>query len=368
MKKIFIILSMFLLLCGCGNNENNILDKFVKKMENTDRYVLKGTMSIVSNEDTFTYDVVASKSKDDYYKVNLINKTNNHEQVILKNEDGVYVVTPDLNKSFKFQSDWPNNGSQSYLLDILLNDIVNDDKAIVSKDEKYNYIQCKVNYPNNNVLYSEKIYIDNDYNIVKVEVLDKDSNVKITLNVSDIDYKPKFNKEYFMLNSLIEEEKPEETTTKPKEEQEENNSNIVENKENIDNSNENKENIEETQNTSNILEEIIYPLYIPQNTHLSTKDTIETDNGNRAILTFSGDSPFVLVEEVSYRYDKMEIIPVNGDPLILADSVGALSNNSLYWTSNGIDYYLSSSSITPDELMVIAEGLSGTSIIVSSEK
>ena len=79
-------------------------------------------MSIVSNEDTFTYKVEASKSKEGYYKVSLINQTNNHEQVILKNKDGVYVVTPDLNKSFKFQSDWPNNGSQSYLLDVLLND------------------------------------------------------------------------------------------------------------------------------------------------------------------------------------------------------------------------------------------------------
>ena len=93
MKKIFIFLSMFLLLCGCSNNEGNVLDKFVKKIENVDKYILKANMSIVSNEDTFTYDVVASKSKEDYYKVSLINKTNNHEQVILKNEDGVYVIT-----------------------------------------------------------------------------------------------------------------------------------------------------------------------------------------------------------------------------------------------------------------------------------
>ena len=64
----------------------------------------------------------------------------------------------------------------------------------------------------------------------------------------------------------------------------------------------------------------------------------------------------------------MEIIPVNGEPLILSDSIGAISNNSLYWTSNGIDYYLSSTNMEPNELMVIAEGLSGTSIIVSSEK
>jgi len=93
MKKILIIFSMFLLLCGCGNNKDNVLDKFVKKLENTNKYTLKGIMSIVSNEDTFTYNVIASKSKDDNYKVSLINKTNNHEQVILKNEDGVYVMT-----------------------------------------------------------------------------------------------------------------------------------------------------------------------------------------------------------------------------------------------------------------------------------
>ena len=31
--------------------------------------------------------------KDDYYKVVLVNQTNNHEQIILKNEDEVYVKT-----------------------------------------------------------------------------------------------------------------------------------------------------------------------------------------------------------------------------------------------------------------------------------
>ena len=53
--------------------------------------------------------------KKDKFRVGLTNKTNNHEQIILKNDDGVYVITPSLNKSFKFQSDWPYNNSQIYL-------------------------------------------------------------------------------------------------------------------------------------------------------------------------------------------------------------------------------------------------------------
>ena len=387
MKKYIIILCMFLGLCGCGKSDN-VVKKFQNKIEKADNYILKGNMSIVSNEDTFTYKVEASKSKEGYYKVSLINQTNNHEQVILKNKDGVYVVTPDLNKSFKFQSDWPNNGSQSYLIDVLLNDVINDDKVHVEKD----YIQCKVNYPNNNTLYSEKIYLDKDYGVKKVEVLDQDGNVKITLNVNSINYKAKFKEEYFSLESLISDDEVKDeqdnidkknttttkknngetttttttkvgdatntttTTTTTKVQSEENND-IKE-----DNNNINEE------NTSNILKDIIYPLYVPQNTHLSTEDTISTDNGNRAILTFSGDSPFVLIEEVSRRFDELEIIPVNGDPLIMSDCIAALSNNSLYWTSNGIDYYLSSNSLDGKELMTIAEGLTGTSVIVSSEK
>lgn len=386
MKKYIIILCMFLGLCGCGKSDN-VIKKFQNKIEKADNYILKGNMSIVSNEDTFTYKVEASKSKEGYYKVSLINQTNNHEQVILKNKDGVYVVTPDLNKSFKFQSDWPNNGSQSYLIDVLLNDVINDDKVHVEKD----YIQCKVNYPNNNTLYSEKIYLDKDYGVKKVEVLDQDGNVKITLNVNSINYKAKFKDEYFSLESLISEDEVKDeqdnidkkntsttkknngettTTTTTTKVGDENNTTTtttttkVQSEEN----NDIKENDANEENTSNILKDIIYPLYVPQNTHLSTEDTISTDNGNRAILTFSGDSPFVLIEEVSRRFDELEIIPVNGEPLIMSDCIAALSNNSLYWTSNGIDYYLSSNSLDGKELMTIAEGLTGTSVIVSSEK
>ena len=94
MKKYLIFIFMFLFLCGCGKTNNeDIVKKFKDKIEKNNSYTLKGTMTILSNEDTFSYDVEASKSKDDYYKISLINKTNNHEQVILKNSDGVYVIT-----------------------------------------------------------------------------------------------------------------------------------------------------------------------------------------------------------------------------------------------------------------------------------
>lgn len=245
-------------------------------------------------------------------------------------------------------------------MDVLVNDVMNDDQVHIEKGEE-TFIQVRVNYPNNNTLYSEKIYLDKDHGVKKVEVLDQDGNVKITLDVNSIDYKPKFDDEYFDLDTLVTDEEILDDKENSKDKDIEEAKEKEEIKENVD------EKIEE-ESTGSILDDIIYPLYVPANTHLSSEDTISTDSGNRAILTFAGDSPFVLVEEVSRSFDEMEIIPVNGEPLMMADSIGALSSNSLYWTSNGIDYYISSTSLDSSELVTIAEGLTGTSIIVSSEK
>lgn len=364
MKKLVIALLSVFLLTGCGSKSStDVLKEFKDNINKKDSYVVSGEMVIVSNEDKFTYDVEASNKDNKYYKVNLVNKTNNHEQVILKNDDAVYVVTPSLNKSFKFQSDWPNNGSQAYLLDSLVRDIENDSEASVEKKDGDYVISSKVNYPNNSNLVKEKIYIDKDYKLKKVEVMDSDNNAKITFDVKNIDYNPKFNDDYFDLDMLVDVDctdcnNSSTTTTKPSDN---NSGNVTNESSSSDNSN-------ETESTSNILDDIIYPLYIPTDTYLSTKDTINTDTGNRVILTFAGEKPFMLVEEVSVKSDEFEIIPVYGEPLLMADTIGALSANSLYWTSNNVDYYITSETLSGEELLTIAEGMGNSSLIVNGEK
>ena len=131
-KKLFLCLvSICLILTGCGKkDEKTVLKGFQDKVENSDSYYLSGNMELVNNEDVYTYDVTVSYKKGDYYKIDLINTLDNHEQVILRNDDGVYVVTPSLNKSFKFQSDWPYNNSQVYLIQSIIDDILNDEGVL----------------------------------------------------------------------------------------------------------------------------------------------------------------------------------------------------------------------------------------------
>ena len=96
MKKIFkiLILATIFLITGCtSKNNTGILKTLEKKLNDSKSYYAEGTMEIINNEDSYKYDVKVSYQKQDYYKIELINKLNNHEQVILRNDDGVYVDT-----------------------------------------------------------------------------------------------------------------------------------------------------------------------------------------------------------------------------------------------------------------------------------
>ena len=96
MKKYLIIMMVIasLLVTGCGKNtEKSIIKNFEKKVQGADSYHIVGVLDITNNDDTYTYDVDVSYKKDDNYRVSLINKSNSHEQIILKNNTGVYVMT-----------------------------------------------------------------------------------------------------------------------------------------------------------------------------------------------------------------------------------------------------------------------------------
>ena len=352
MKKIGVLfLLLVFLTCGCGKvNLNDAKGEFEDKVMKAKSYMLKGSMEIINNEDTYVYSVEASFLKDDFYKVRLVNQTNNHEQVILKNTDGVYVVTPSLNKSFKFQSEWPNNSSQSYLLASLLKDIKDDKNSTIEEvDGKY-VIKANVNYPNNSELSYEKIYFDKDMNILKVEVYTKDDIVKIKVDVKSLDLKAGLNKDDFRLEDLVDQDccNTSNDTT-------------------CDNANCENQDTSSNEEQTGVVEDIIYPLYIPSETYLTSKDVLDTENGDRVILTYSGDKSFVLVEEKSTASKDFEIIPVYGDPTFVNDSVAALQANSVSWTSHNMDYYLAGNDLSSEELMSIATSLSNADLVTSGQ-
>ena len=343
-KILFILLVGVFLLSGCGKtSESSIIKDLEKKINNSKSYYIEGTLEIVNNEDLYTYDVKVSYAKGDNYKVNLTNKVNNHEQVILRNSDGVYVVTPRINKSFKFQSDWPYNNSQVYLLKPLLDDILSDENRTFTKDGDNYKIVVAANYPNNEKLVKQEILLDKEANIKKVTVMDTNGTAQITMNFDKIDLSSKFNDNYFDLKEIIDvkEETPNDNKTT----------------ENNTNTNTDKDKTTETKQTSTI-EDVIYPMYLPVNTYLSNKEKVSKNNGERLILTFDGDNPFMLIEEtVTYEKEHL-IVPTYGELELMASTVAIVNDNSVNWIDNNIEYYVVSDKLSKSELLDIARSIS----------
>ena len=136
------------------------------------------------------------------------------------------------------------------------------------------------------------------------------------------------------------------------------NSNTNNNSENgTTNSNSSQKKSTQERTTAKI-NDVIYPMYLPDNTYLTSQDTVDTKEGSRLILTFGGDSSFVLVEETAGKSDEGLVIPVSGAFDFLSDVIGVIGNKSLSWHSNGIDYYMTSDTLEVSELVEIARSVS----------
>ena len=57
------------------------------------------------------------------------------------------------------------------------------------------------------------------------------------------------------------------------------------------------------------------------------------------------------------KEDEFTVIPTYGEPYLLIDTVGALTDNSISWSSNGIDYYLVSDVMSQDEILEVARSV-----------
>ena len=74
----------------------------------------------------------------------MIDKSLNQEQIILKNKEGVFVVTPSLNQVFKFQGEWPMNSPKPYLLQTMMDVLKNDHQTKKKKGWHSDQRRCEI--------------------------------------------------------------------------------------------------------------------------------------------------------------------------------------------------------------------------------
>lgn len=321
---LMLIVSVMLTACG-EKSEESVIKNLEKKLGDVSGYKAKAEMKMKTGQEEQVYQVNVWFKKDNYYRVALENEHNEEGQVILKNEEGVFVLTPALNKSFKFQTDWPENSSQPYLYQSLVNDVLSDSDAQLTQDDNYYVFSTKTNYQGNNHLPFQEIYFDKKtYLPTLVKVMDKEHDVLIEVTFSNVDINPSFADNDFNKDAILENV----LASLPVQGQ------------------------EEQQGFS-----IMYPL-TTLGAQLEEKKEVPLDDSDRVIMTFKGDKNFTLIQEKAHTMTTSSLNEQkSGDPIYLGSSVAALSENRIEWSRNGVEFHLASEDMTVEELIEVANSI-----------
>ncbi|MEK3889607.1 LolA family protein [Bacillus sp. FSL K6-3431] len=330
---VWALLTAIVVLSACGTkSQEDVTKGLTKKAGDIKGYKATAQMTLTVGEEPQSYEIDVWHNKPGDYRVLLKNEKKDQSQMILRNKSGVYVLTPALNKSYRFQSEWPQNSSQAYLYESLVTDIMEDKGAKFTATKEHYVFETKTRYQNNKMLPSQEITFQKDsLEPVSVKVMDTDHNAVITVQFSKVDFNAKFDK------------------------------NAFETKKNMTSAQ-----LELPVIASNNDSEFIvkYPMAeIPGTTQLEEK-RMDTADGSRVLLTYSGDKSFTLVQEKAtvLPSTSMQVVESNGEMVDLGFAIGAMTEQSISWSENGVDYLLASTNLTPEEMITVAKSVQEGSV------
>lgn len=330
---IFTVLLAIVVLAACGSkSQGDVVKMLSNKLDKLSSYKVNAKMTLKMGNYSQVYNVEIWHKDPIYYLVNLKNAEKDQSQMILRNDEGVFVLTPALNKSFRFQSDWPQNSSQAYLYESLIKDILEDKTAKFSQTKDYYIFETKTRYQNNKMLpYQEIKFNKSDLSPALVKVMDPDKNALVTVEFSKMDFNANLNQSDFDL------------------------------KKNMTRAQLGLPAMAGVQDSSFTVK---YPTASISGAILTEEKNVSIENGKRMVLTYAGDKSYTLVEE------KMAVKPasafpeetstyVDGEPVDLGFTIGAMDAHSITWSQDGVDYILASNKLTKDEMIEVASSVQG---------
>lgn len=309
------------------NKTNNIEQTAQEKLDNLHSYYMEATMEFFKGESTKTYQVKVSyeKADQDLFKVSMLDKAIDQEQIIIKNADGVFVLTPALNQVYKFKGDWPLNGHKPYLYQSMIETIQNE--CDISKLEDGYLIVSTPTFENMPSWTRQEMKLTKDYKPVWVHIYDNNNDVAVKISFSKVDFNPTFSQDYFVVDK-----------------------NMSESKENLN-----------TTSASTIYELPLYPVNSDVDSALKEVSNITVNGESKVMLTYSGTDNFTIIENIIQSSDTLSVIEVNGTITSIYGTYGYyVSNeniNKLYFTYNGVSYQIWSDSASVATLIEVASGM-----------
>ncbi|MER2090875.1 MAG: outer membrane lipoprotein carrier protein LolA, partial [Sporosarcina sp.] len=189
-SRIFALLlvAVMVILAACGApSKEDVMKKLSGKWNDTKGYDLQASMEIKTGAEPRMYDVAVWHTKPAFYRVNVTQAGSKDSQMIVRNKEGVFVVTPSLGKTYKFQSDWPEQNSQAYLIGALSDDIKADKNSTMTEKDKTYVFETATRNNHKKVLPTQQIHIDKKTLLpTYVSVLDENKVEKIRITFKKI--------------------------------------------------------------------------------------------------------------------------------------------------------------------------------------
>lgn len=320
-------------LSACGTKtQDDVVKDLTGKLEKLTAYKADAKMTLQMGTEPQTYEVEIWHMEPSYYRVNLKNAQKDQSQMILRNDEGVFVLTPALNKSFRFQSNWPENSSQAYLYESLIKDILEDKEAKFSTTKEDYLFETKTRYQNNKMLPIQEITLNKkDLSPKTVKVMDSDRNALVTVEFSNVKFDASFDKSDFDMQKNMTGAQLEIPVMAK---------------------------VAETKEFS-----VKYPMAEIPGVTLTGEKSIKTENGERVVLTFDGEKSYTLVQEIAEAMPATALpSSVAGEPVDLGFTIGALSENRINWTYQGVEYTIASKDLTSEEIVMLARSVQGEAI------
>lgn len=285
-------------------------------------YTLESSMELLVNDELKSYQVNVTylKNENDYFKVELYDKSLNQSQVIVKNDDGVYVLTPTLNQAFKFQSEWPLNSPKPYIYQSLLDFLENNE---YEKMKDGYLVSGEISYENDDRVASQEVKFDKDLNPVFINVYDKDKTEIMKLEVTTFSMNERIDTETFNEEEIM------------------------------------KTSQSQYSNVSSSLP--LYPVALLGST-LQKEEVSKINDSTNHILQFSGEKSFTLVETVMNKSNSMNVEEIDGEVIALVDGFAYMKGNQMTYISSGVVCSLYSNELSQQEMLSVLSSMQSSSI------
>lgn len=316
---------VFGIIAGCSTspNKHSMVTKLQNEVKTLDsqNYRSKAMMTVQMNHTSQTYYIETWYDSPSIYRIALGDENKHINQIIVRNENGMFIVSPSLQKVFRFNGNWAQNQGHIYLYDQILQQIVAA-KDNVKMNQNGGVYTFTMPVQSNDVVVKQAVDIDaSNLHPKKVVLYDQGNKAVVTISFTDFEQNVKFNTENdFNPQKLVADAK---STMAP------------------------------TGAETGYIE--------PNELFGSTLTVVQPEEQDATLLRFTGSNSFTLEE---FYPDKGVGAVPDGTMVDLFGVPGVLTGSDLahqlIWVNNGREFSLTSSKLSVDQMREVAISTMGS--------